>query len=221
MNLRAGGRLKRRYCICSGDTSRKVSGAGAGSAALGKDFRDRCIFAGKISRGSRGLPDKIVEMPRPRVRPTFNVELTGCESFLSRLQEELARPNAPCVGQLFRHHAVLHMRPEAQHIWSPYLNLELRDDEATPTLYCRFSPHPNVWTGLMACYGLLIMLGLGGLVVGLSQLSLGGPPWALALVPASALVAAFVYGAAFIGQGMSAEQMYELRSLVDDALRST
>ena len=34
-------------------------------------------------------------------------------------------------------------------------------------------------------------------------------------VPGAAVIGGFVYGAAFIGQGLGAEQMYELRAVVD------
>jgi len=52
-----------------------------------------------------------------------------------------------------------------------------------------------------------------------SQSTLGMPAWGFLGVPVALALAAFTYGAAFIGQGLGAEEMYVLRSFVDEALR--
>jgi hypothetical protein len=49
------------------------------------------------------------------------------------------------------------------------------------------------------------------------QWTLEQSPWAFLIVPASAATLGFVYGATLIGQGLGAEQMYTMRSLVDRA----
>ena len=134
---------------------------------------------------------------------------------LDRLREKLSAEDAVCVGRVFRKHAVLEMPESERHLWSPQLHLRIDDGEDTPFLAARFSPRPNVWTFFMAIYGVLFMIGLFGCVVGMSQWSLGRTPWAFAILPASLAMGAFVYGAAFVGQGMSAEQMYELRAFAE------
>lgn len=48
----------------------------------------------------------------------------------------------------------------------------------------------------------------------------GESPWALAGVPAALALVGFTYGAAFIGQGLGAEEMYRLRSFVDDCVEA-
>lgn len=72
----------------------------------------------------------------------------------------------------------------------------------------------------MVAYGLLALVGVAAMMLGVSQWLVEQPPWALLLVPGAAALAAFVYGAAFIGQGLGAEQMYTLRSLVDQAVEA-
>jgi hypothetical protein len=69
----------------------------------------------------------------------------------------------------------------------------------------------------MAVYILLALAALGGLSYGIVQYTLGQAPWSLWIVPASAALFGFVYGATLIGQGLGAEQMYTMRSLVDRA----
>jgi len=158
---------------------------------------------------------------RPRMRPTFDLRHPSPEAILERLRP-LADAHPTLSGVFFRRHAVLRVREEARHFWSPQLDLEVRrpepdEDDEAPRLHGRFSPHPHVWTLFMAIYGVLGLLGLAGLIGGLSQWTLGMTPWALLGVPAALALGGFVYGATFIGQGLGAEEMYALRSLLDDA----
>ena len=109
------------------------------------------------------------------------------------------------------------MRDGERTFWSPYLNLEVDDEPDGSAIRGRFSPHPNVWTMFMGVYLLLAIAGLAGLSYGIVQLTLGEPPWAFLVVPLSVAIFGFVYGATLIGQGLGAEQMYLMRSLVDQA----
>jgi hypothetical protein len=93
-------------------------------------------------------------------------------------------------------------------------------EDGSETLCGRFSPHPNVWTGFLTLYATLFMGGVFGLIFGFSQWSLSMTPWGLVGVPVALALAAFTYGAAFIGQGLGAEEMYTIRSFVDDAMRN-
>jgi len=157
------------------------------------------------------------------MRPEFVLRHDDPSAVLDRLGERLAG-HARVTGTLFRRHAVLRMTEREQHFWSPYLYVEAQlpdpDDEdapEAPQLHGRFAPHPSVWTMFMAIYGVLGMTALGGLMYGISQWWIGWTPWALGVTPAAIALIGFVYGAAFIGQGLGAEQMYELRSFLDDA----
>jgi hypothetical protein len=109
------------------------------------------------------------------------------------------------------------MDGQKQTFWSPYLNLEVEDEPDGLAIRGRFSPHPHVWTLFMAVYILLAILALGGLSYGIVQHTLGQAPWSLLIVPAAVALSGFVYGATLIGQGLGAEQMYLMRSLVDRA----
>lgn len=157
------------------------------------------------------------------MRPELYVDHDDPVGVLKRVADLLGE-HAVCSGTVFRKHAVLFMRANERHFWSPYLYLEAQlpdaedeDAPAAPRLHLRFAPHPNVWTLFMAIYGVLGMVGTLGLMYGLSQWWLGWTPWALAAAPAAVALIGFVYGAAFIGQGLGSAQMYELRALVDRA----
>jgi hypothetical protein len=69
----------------------------------------------------------------------------------------------------------------------------------------------------MGVYILLAIAALGGFSYGIVQLTLGQSPWAFWIVPASVALFGFVYGATLIGQGLGAQQMYVMRTLVDRA----
>jgi uncharacterized iron-regulated membrane protein len=101
---------------------------------------------------------------------------------------------------------------------SPTLNLETAE-EGGRQLIGRFHPHPNVWTGFMALFGIIAMLGIGGVMYGFAQMTVDQRPWGLWAGPIAAALIAFVYGAAFIGQGLSADEMHEMRSFVECAVR--
>lgn len=154
------------------------------------------------------------------MRPTFDLPVSGDgRALLDLFRTKLSAPGAELHGQVKPPHAYLRLPAERCSLLSPHLNLELREGEGGTRLHGRFSPQPNVWTGFMALFFALGMLGLAGLVYGLAQLTVDGPLWPLWSAPAAAALIGFIYGAAFIGQGLSVDEMYELRAFVDATLR--
>ncbi len=157
-------------------------------------------------------------MAPPRMRPRFELQLpVERERWLGALKSQLQNAPGSLRGQVFRKHAVVLMRDGERTFWSPYLNLEVEDEPDGSAIRGRFSPHPNVWTMFMGVYILLAIAALGGLSYGIVQLTLGQSPWAFWIVPASVALFGFVYGATLIGQGLGAEQMHVMRSLIDRA----
>jgi hypothetical protein len=152
------------------------------------------------------------------MRPRFDLQLpVAREAWLDALRSGLQDDDQSLRGQVFRKHAVVEMRDGVRTFWSPYLNLEVEDEPDGTAIRGRFSPHPNVWTMFMGIYILLALAALGGLSYGIVQYTLGQSPWALLIAPAAVALFGFVYGATLIGQGLGAEQMYTMRTLVDRA----
>lgn len=155
---------------------------------------------------------------RPRMRPTFELALypiTG-EALLEEMAEALRDPACLVQGRLLRRNAELTTAERCQHVWSPYLTLQISEgDPERHVLFGRFGPHSNVWSGFMAIYGVLLMLGTLGIMLGVGQWLARLTPWGFVVAPAAMALGAFTYGAAFIGQGLGSEEMYELRSFVD------
>ena len=156
---------------------------------------------------------------RPRMRPEFRIPVTGDGSaVLEQLRRQLEDATATITGQVVRDHAFLQMPPQRRSLLSPFLNLELKNEPGGTLLRGRFSPAPNVWTGFMALYIFLALCGLAGLMLGWAQTTVDEFPWGFIVFPGSMGLIAFAYGAAVIGQGLTADEMYELRAFVDRAV---
>ncbi len=156
---------------------------------------------------------------RPRMRPRFRIPVSGDGSaVLEQLRLQLEKPEATLAGQIVRCHAFLQVPAERRSLLSPFLNLEMADGPDGTQLVGRYSPAPNVWTGFMALYAFLGLCGLAGLMFGWAQTTVGEFAWGFFAFPASLGLSVFVYGAAVIGQGLSADEMYELRAFVDRAV---
>lgn len=127
------------------------------------------------------------------------------------------------VGTFSRRHGVLKIPLERRHFWSPELSLTIEhvdQDPARTRVRGVIAPHPDIWTGFVFAYGTLFLVGLCGLMYGMAQLSLGRSPAALLIPVASLALAGFVYGAAFIGQGLGADEVYRLRGYLDGCLEA-
>jgi hypothetical protein len=159
-------------------------------------------------------------VPKPRMKPRFEVPLKGDpERVFQRLEKYLRADGSPVMGQVLKEHAFVALQRDKRSLLSPYLNLSIHgQDEGTPTLIGRFSPHPHVWTGFMATYGAIGFVGLSGLVFGWARHLIGEPATMMWAAPISLIVIAFVWGAAVIGQGLTAQEMYILRKVVDRAV---
>ena len=156
---------------------------------------------------------------RPRMRPSFQILVDGDGSaVLDQLGRQLESPPAALTGQVVGRHACLQVPPDRRSLLSPFLNLELTDGPDGTSLRGRFSPAPNVWTGFMGIYIFLGLCGLAGLMLGWAQTTVDEFAWGFLLFPAALGLMAFVYGAAVIGQGLTADEMYELRAFVDRAV---
>ena len=159
---------------------------------------------------------------RPRMRPVFEIPLeTSADAMLSRLRTLLESGDGGVTGQVIQQHAVLQLPADRRTLLSPFLNLEVFERDGQWLVRGRFSPHPNVWTGFIAVYAFLGMVGSVCAWYGLSQWTVDEPATMLWGVPASMAAIAFVYGAAVIGQGLTADEMYDLRALVDRVMRES
>lgn len=155
------------------------------------------------------------------MRPTFRLPLdVEGAALLAAVESHLQDDNLGICGVVIPPNADLRIPEHDQHFFSPVLALKVADIDGRTMLLGRFAPAPHIWMFYMAVYGVLAMVATGGAMYGASQWMLDRSPWALWLVPLSLVLMGFVYGAAFIGQGLGSEQMYELRTFLDNVLES-
>lgn len=160
-------------------------------------------------------------MARPRARPRFTLDLTiPPAKVLERVRAHLER-DAKVTGKLFRSTFLLTVREEDAHFWSPHLDVQLdAAGDGNTRLSAVFAPRPQIWTAFVAVQLLFGLLSSAAAVYLISVLTLDKDP----VVPLVALVGFLIggglaYGAAYVGQGIGSEQMYELRAFLDRALR--
>lgn len=125
------------------------------------------------------------------------------------------------TGAVARATLLLTVREEDTHFWSPHLDVQLESDEAGGTnLSAMFAPHPHIWSTFVAIQALFALLSIGAAVWLTSVLMLGDSPVvAIVLLGLMLFGGGFAYGAAYVGQGIGSEQMYQLRAFLDAALR--
>ena len=156
-------------------------------------------------------------MAKPRLRPVFDRPLR-CEPrvFLAELARRLSASGSDCRGQIFTLGAILRVVGSEGRLWSPALTIDVEPvDDGGHRLHARFSPSSPVWTAFVAIYLALACIGTGAACYGGAQMIMNETPWAFVGVPVALALAAFTYGAAFIGQGLGGEDMYTLRTFVE------
>lgn len=164
-------------------------------------------------------------MAQLEMRPRFTVDV-ACDAaaVVETLRQHIGESDPPLEGHFDVARCALRIPEPRLSLWSPELDLTFEplgpgsDPPEGVRVRCMFAPRPSVWTGFVFLYAMLGLCGLSGAFYGLAQLSLGEPAWGFA-VPAAALVLmAAVYASSFVGQGLAASQMYELRRYLDDCL---
>ena len=157
---------------------------------------------------------------RPRPRPRFDMQLPHTpEAVLGAIRgaldqcEEVHGLVLDDDGKI-----ELTLVQERVKIWSPQLSALVSSTEGGTYLKARFGPHPHVWGLFMAGYATGIMLTCATALFGVVQLFLDMTPWALWFTPLAILITALTYGAAYVGQGLGAGQMHDLRTFLDHAL---
>lgn len=161
-------------------------------------------------------------MKRPRARPRFTLELAlAPDEVAERVRAHLARSGGKITGRIFRRTIILTVCKDDTHFWSPHLDTQL--DEGTDggtRLTAMFSPAPTIWTAFLGLQLTFALLSLGAAVWVMSAWMSGeSTRLGLAILAAMLFGGGFSYGAAYVGQGIGSEQMYELRAFLMEALR--
>jgi hypothetical protein len=115
-------------------------------------------------------------------------------------------------GIAFDHRIEIAIDGEDHHFWSPQLVVDVKEAEGGAELEAQFGPDPYVWAMYLLGYGALSVTSFFAAMYGIAQWTLDRTPTAFFVAPVAAVLAALVYGASFVGQGLGSEQMYFLRA---------
>jgi len=161
----------------------------------------------------------------PRLRPTFVVPLRperdeAIELIRTGLAESV--PASRWIGK--GRWAEIHVPGEDQRIWSPYLSVRLdAPDDETPegagcTLFARFAPRPEIWTGFVFAYAAVAFLALIGGIFGYVQWASDESPWGLWAIAVGVPLLALLHLFSWLGQRWSHDQMVELKAILDPVI---
>jgi hypothetical protein len=157
-----------------------------------------------------------VSIGAARMRPKFSIELpVAADEAAARLRGGLDTPELRGTAMAAGRHADLTVDRSERKAWSPRLTVRVEDAPAGSTLRCRFSPRPDVWTGFMFVYFVMVFLVVFGATLGYVQQVSDEAAWGYWLVPTGLLVIAGIHLAGYVGQRLAADQMRELRGRLD------
>jgi hypothetical protein len=158
----------------------------------------------------------------PRPRPRFDLHSDVAPGDLLTHFQQSIQASPHIGGLVVPENGTVEMTLVDVHvrIWSPQLSLLITEKGSGAAIKARFGPHPNVWGLFLAGYAISGMLACGLLLFGCVQAFLDQTPWALYASPIALLGVALVYGAAYVGQGLGAGQMHDLRQFLGQTLES-
>lgn len=159
-------------------------------------------------------------MDRIRIRPryTFSTSLKK-EEVLAKLREGLDKDPLGLNGKFVKPLVVITVPEEKRHFWSPELSLDVEGKDSETEIRCTLGPHSSIWTMFIAFYAFSVLIGIAGVVLGISQLTLGMSTYGFWLIPVSIVLLASAYGIALTGQRLAYDQMLELRSFIKRTLK--
>ena len=160
-------------------------------------------------------------MEKIRIRPRYNFTVPlNKQRVIQKLRDAIENPEARIKGKFVKPLVVVSILDEDRHFWSPELSLDLEEKEGGTEIRCILGPRSSLWTLFATFYGFAVLIGVAGLVLGFSQLTLGMKAYGFWLVPISIVLIAGAYAVALTGQKLSYEQMLVLRSFIKETLKN-
>lgn len=155
-------------------------------------------------------------MKSAKFRPTFSfpTELTARE-VVQIVKTEILKLPDEYAGQFANEYAIIGTTGKNRHFWSPWLQIEVRQYEHSREVFGRFTPHPNVWTGIVFLYLVLACCVFFGMMIAMSQQMAGESPWAYLTLPICGIIALVVWLVAQTGQRLAEDEMRKLQQRIE------
>jgi hypothetical protein len=154
-----------------------------------------------------------------KLRPQF--ELTthrASAEVLEHVSRHLGVRGCPLCGLVTPERIELHVPPARQHLWSPELRVEVQPTTEGSRLVGTYGPHPHVWTLYVGIYAGIVFAAFVASVFAFAQWTMGDDAFALYALPVLGMLAVLAHTVAYVGQGLGAEQMDELRAFLERVL---
>ena len=162
-----------------------------------------------------------VNVDASRMRPKFSIQLPiPADEAILRIREGLDTPELRDSTMIAGRHAEFLVDEPQRRVWSPRLTVRIDDAPGGSTLRGRFSPRPDVWTGFMFVYFLLVFLVVFGATLGYVQQVSNEAAWGFWAIPVGLTLIACIHLASYVGQRLAASQMRELRGRLESVVAS-
>ncbi len=145
-----------------------------------------------------------------RIRASFSIQEDEHE------EKADTRSSSEYHGRFTRGHAMISIDESKRHFWSPWMYLEIRQEEENRIVTGRLSPHPSIWTGVIFSFLAIACLSFFALIFGMSQQLMGQTPWAYGLILIVICEAVSLWFFSKTGQKLAQEEM---RSRIERALQ--
>lgn len=157
----------------------------------------------------------------PPMRPTFELTLPIQRDDALRRLHDLLEHDDNFRGSGVGHHVMISVPAHDRHFWSPWLNIEVHEDDGGTKIGGRFSPSPAVWTGFMMTWIGIGTLAFFVVMFGVSQWVMDKPPSSLRYLVLLGVLAAVLYWVSQVGQRLAHDQMHTLYDRMSSALTGT
>jgi hypothetical protein len=149
------------------------------------------------------------------LRPRFRYYVPySQETITNRFKTTFTDSTIPFTGSTLKYHIVIDYPEKDRHFWSPQIDLNLEKYENGTLIRGLVGPRPNVWTVFMFFNAVGGFAGIIGVIVGIGQWSMEGPPLALWLIPFSALIFGIVYYLGLTGKKIAHDESIRIHEFL-------
>jgi len=154
-----------------------------------------------------------------RLRPTFDIHVAATKAeMIERLRQLQSRTSDKNLFLMFGEYGELHLPSSEHRLWSPHLSFYISEDAEKTLVHGRFAPRVDVWTVIWIAYLVFLFTAFFGILLGLSQWSLGEMAWGVWVAVLASLLWLSLFVIAHLGQQWSSDQMHTLRDRLENLL---
>lgn len=155
------------------------------------------------------------------LRPRFRYFVPyGQDKICTQFKTAFKTSTIPFTGTALKYHIVIDFPESKRHFWSPQLDLNLEKYEDGTLIRGLLGPRPNVWTVFMFFNAVAGFAGIIGIIIGVGQWSMEDTPYAIWLIPFSAILFGAVYYAGKTGKKIAHDESVELHKFLVENLEN-